>query len=181
MNTISTKKVAVYKTATTFAAIAAAVILPQLFHAIGALSGTGAKVASAFLPMHIPVLLAGFTCGPFVGLIAGIFSPLVSFAISGMPTAALLPFMMIELGVYGLVSGLITTAKLNSFTQLVIVQLAGRATRAAAILASIFILGNTALTIASIGEFITAGLFGIILQWAFIPLAVDKIKEKSGV
>ena len=181
MNTSITKKSALYKAIALFAAIAASVILPQIFHAIGAISGTGAKVASAFLPMHIPVILAGFIGGPAIGVIAGILSPLTSFAISGLPTAALLPFMVIELGVYGLVSGLISGAKFNSFTQLIIVQLAGRTARALAIIASIFILGNASLTIASIGEFIIAGLFGIVLQWAFIPLAVDKIRGRSDV
>ena len=181
MNTSITRKSTSYKAIALFAAIAASVILPQLFHAIGAISGTGAKVASAFLPMHIPVILAGFIGGPAVGVIAGILSPLASFAISEMPAAVLLPFMVIELGVYGLVSGLISAAKLNGFTQLIIVQLAGRAARSLAIIVSIYILGNTALSIASIGEFIIAGLFGIVLQWAFIPLAVDKIKGKNNI
>ena len=181
MNTSITKKIVLYKVVALFAAIVASVILPQIFHAIGTISGTGAKVASAFLPMHIPVILAGFIGGPAVGVIAGILSPLASFAISGMPTAALLPFMVIELGVYGLVSGLISTAKLNSFTQLIIVQIAGRAARALAVLVSIYVIGNSALTVASIGEFITAGLFGIVLQWAFIPLAADKIRGRSNV
>lgn len=181
MNTSFTKRSTLYRVIALFTAIAAAVILPQIFHAVGAISGTGAKVASAFLPMHIPVILAGFIGGPAVGVIAGILSPLASFAISGMPTAVLLPFMVIELGVYGFVSGWISAAKLNSFTQLIIVQIAGRAARAVAIVASIYILDNTALSIASIGEFITAGLFGIVLQWAFIPLAVDKIRGRSDV
>ena len=163
------------------AAITASVILPQLFHAIGAVSGTGNAVGAALLPMHIPVILAGFIGGPCAGFIAGIISPLASFAISSMPVAILLPFMAIELGVYGLTAGLLSKVKLNSFAKLVVVQLAGRAARALAVLAAIYILGNTALTVASICEFVTAGLFGIILQWAFIPFAVNKIEGKSGI
>ena len=81
MNTSITKKSTAYKLIAISAAIAASVILPQIFHAIGVLSGTGAKVASALLPMHIPVILAGFIGGPAVGIIAGILSPLASFAI----------------------------------------------------------------------------------------------------
>ncbi len=176
-----TKKSNVYKILTVLAAITGAVILPQFFHAIGVISGTGNTVGSALLPMHIPVILAGFIGGPVAGVIAGILSPVVSFAISSMPAVAVLPFMIIELGVYGLTAGLISDAKFNSFTQLVIVQLAGRAARALAILAAVYLLGNTTVSIASIGEFITAGLFGIILQWAFIPFAADKIKRKSDI
>lgn len=181
MNTLSAKKSYAYKIVTILAAIAASVILPQIFHAIGAVSGTGNAVGAALLPMHIPVILAGFIGGPVAGAVAGILSPIVSFGISSMPTMAVLPFMVIELAVYGLVAGLISDVKLNSFTQLIVVQIAGRAARALAVLASIYALGNTALTVASIGEFITAGLFGIVLQWAFIPLAVDKIRGRSDV
>lgn len=181
MNTVITKKSTALKVITILAAIAASVILPQLFHAIGAISGTGNAVGTALLPMHIPVILAGFIGGPAVGLIAGIFSPIVSFAISSMPAAALLPYMAIELGVYGLTAGLLSKVKLNSFAKLVIVQLTGRAARALAVIAAIYIFGNTVLTAASIAEFITAGLFGIILQWAFIPFAVNKIKENADV
>lgn len=181
MNTAVLKKSTANKIITLLAAVAASVLLPQLFHAIGAISGTGAAVGSALLPMHIPVILAGFIGGPVVGIIAGILSPLVSFAISSMPAATLLPFMAIELGVYGLTAGLISKVKLNSFAKLIVVQLAGRAARALAILAAVYILGNTALSVASIAEFITAGLFGIILQWAFIPFAVNKIEEKAEI
>ncbi len=181
MNTVITKKSTAFKAITILAAIAASVILPQLFHAIGVISGTGSAVGAALLPMHIPVILAGFIGGPAVGLIAGIISPLASFAISSMPAAALLPFMAIELGVYGLTAGLLSKVSLNSFAKLIIVQLAGRAARALAVLAAIYILGNTALTVASIAEFVTAGLFGIILQWAFIPFAENKIREKADI
>lgn len=175
MNTIISRKSVLYRTVTVLAAIAAAIILPQLFHAAGVISGTGAAVGAAFLPMHIPVILAGFAGGPAAGIIAGILSPLASFAISSMPTAALLPFITIELAAYGLTAGLLSKTKLNSFAKLVIVQIAGRIARAAAVLAAIYLFGNTALSVASIGEFITAGIFGIILQWAFIPFAAEKI------
>ena len=160
------------------AAVTASVALPQIFHAIGMVSGTGSAVGAAFLPMHIPVIIAGMLFGPVVGITAGVISPLLSSVISGMPVAAVLPFMVIELAVYGLVSGLLYKAKINSFIKLVIVQVAGRAARALAILGAIFMLGNESLTIASIADFIVAGLYGIVLQWAFIPLCVDKFGRK---
>lgn len=181
MNNVIIRKTAASRIVTILAAIAASVILPQIFHAIGAVSGTGAALGSALLPMHIPVILAGFIGGPVAGAIAGILSPLASFAISSMPAATILPYMVIELGVYGFVAGIMSKVKFNSFAKLIVVQLAGRAARALAVLAAIYLLGNTALTPASIVEFITAGLFGIVLQWAFIPLAVNKIEEKTDV
>ncbi len=162
-----------------FAAVAASVALPQIFHAVGMISGTGSAMGAAFLPMHIPVILAGMLFGPAVGITAGIASPIVSALISGMPVMAILPFIVIELAVYGLVSGLIGKTKINSFVKLLVVQATGRMARALAVIASIYVFGNETLTLASIGEFITAGLFGIILQWAVIPLAVDRFKRNS--
>ncbi|MGN0592557.1 MAG: ECF transporter S component [Ruminococcus sp.] len=176
-NTITENKKRIFaKALTALLAVAAGVLLPQIFHAIGTLSGTGAAVGSALLPMHIPVILAGFLGGPVVGILSGMLSPLVSFAISGMPTAALLPFLVLELGVYGLVSGLLSKCSMNSFLKLILTQLAGRAARAAAVLAAVYLFGNTELTAASAYTFITAGLFGILLQWALIPMLREHLE-----
>ncbi len=158
-------------------AVGAAIALPQIFHAVGVISGTGAQLGTALLPMHLPVLLAGFLGGPAAGIIAGILSPLLSSAISGMPAEAVLPFMVIELGTYGLTAGMLSRVRLNSFCKLLLVQLAGRAARAAAVLASIHLLGNTALAPAAAYTFITAGLFGILLQWALLPLLLDRLEK----
>jgi hypothetical protein len=164
------------KAVTVAAAVSASLLLPQLFHAIGVLSGTGAAAGSAFLPMHLPVLLCGFLAGPFAGMIAGMLSPILSFMISGMPAAAILPFMIIELGVYGAVSGLLSRTKLNTFLSLVITQAAGRLMRSAAVLISVYAIGNTALTAAAAYTFILEGLFGVIIQWAVIPGAVKNLE-----
>ena len=170
------KKRAAAKALTIIAATAVAVLLPQVFHGIGVISGTGAAVGSGLLPMHIPVLLAGFLGGPLVGIAAGILSPAISFAISGMPAAVLLPFMILELGTYGLVSGILSKSKMNGFLALILTQVTGRLLRAAAVLGSVFILGNEQLTVCSAYTFITAGLFGILLQWAVIPMLCTKLE-----
>ncbi|MBQ9947512.1 MAG: ECF transporter S component [Oscillospiraceae bacterium] len=176
-NTITlNKKKLVAKASTLIIAIAGAVALPQVFHLIGWISGTGAAVGTALLPMHIPVLLAGFMAGPVIGGVAGVISPIISFLISGMPAAAILPFMMIELGVYGLTAGLLSRTKLNSFISLVLAQLAGRIARAAAVLIAVYFLGNSQLTPMAAVEFITAGLFGILIQWALIPALMQHTK-----
>lgn len=174
---ITMKKAITMKTVLTGSAILAAILLPQLFHAAGVLSGVGAATGTAFLPMHIPVLLAGFLGGPLVGIIAGVLSPLISFWISGMPALPMLSFMMIELGVYGLTAGLLTKTKLPLFVQLLLTQMAGRAARIIAGLASIYLFDHSTLTLASAcWTFITAGAFGILLQWALIPLFTKYLK-----
>ena len=114
------------KTAATLLAIVAAVVLPQLFHVIGAFSGQGTMLGVAFLPMHLPIIFVGLIAGPAVGAIAGAAAPLVSFLLSGMPMLAMLPLMMVELCAYGLVAGLLREVKLPSLAKVVIVQLAGR-------------------------------------------------------
>ncbi|MBQ8687689.1 MAG: ECF transporter S component [Ruminococcus sp.] len=176
-NTLSIgKKGILAKAITACIAIAAAVLLPQIFHGIGVLSGTGAAVGSTLLPMHIPVLLAGFLGGPLAGIAAGVFSPMISSAISGMPAAALLPFMILELGTYGLVSGMLSKSRMNGFLALILTQIAGRMVRAAAVLGAVYLLGNEQLTGASAYAFITAGLFGILLQWAVIPMLRTRLE-----
>lgn len=177
MNSIAiNKKTVAVKTLVLVLSVIGAVILPQIFHFIGLASGVGASVGVAFLPMHIPVLLAGFIGGPVAGVAAGILSPIVSFGISGMPAKEMLLLMVLELGAYGLTAGLLSKVKMNSFIKLIIAQLSGRAVRAVAILFAGYVLGMQQYNLQMITSFITAGLFGIILQWAFIPFAADRVE-----
>ena len=76
------------------------IMLPFVFHQFHLAGPT-------YLPMHIFVLLAGLLFGWRAGLIVGLFSPLASHAISGMPTLAVLPQIVVELSVYGVVAGLL--------------------------------------------------------------------------
>lgn len=82
-----------------------AVASPFIAHvAFGAASGV------RWLPMYYPVLLAGLLLGPIFGLAVGVTSPLISFILtsimgSPMPALVRLPFMMVELLVFGAVSG----------------------------------------------------------------------------
>ncbi len=80
--------------------LAIGIVLPQVFHLTG-----GPASGATFLPMHIPVLIAGLLLGPAYGLIVGVVTPFLSFLITGMPVVARLPFMVVELTVYGLVAG----------------------------------------------------------------------------
>ena len=175
MSSIAIKNTKV-KILTAFLAVASAVVLPQLFHALGIISGTGAAFGTAFLPMHLPVLLAGLFGGPVVGIITGAASPLISFMISGMPTAALLPFMVIELAVYGLTGGFLADVKLPVFVKLLIVQAAGRIIRALAVVIAVYGLGSQTIQISSVWNMIVIGLPGILLQWALIPLILYRVK-----
>lgn len=177
MSTIALKSTPIKtKSITAALAVISAIALPQLFHAVGVISGTGAALGSAFLPMHLPVLIAGLLGGPFVGLIAGVASPIISYFISGMPTAALLPFIALELAAYGLVGGLLSKVKIPVFVKLLMVQLAGRAVRALAVVSAVYGLESQSVQISSVWNMVVSGLPGIILQWALIPLLMYRME-----
>ena len=165
------------QTLATISAIVGAVALPQVFHLLGAVSGLGTALGETFLPMHLPILLVGLLAGPYAGAIAGLLSPLLSFALSGMPGAAMLPFMMIELCVYGLATGLLRNVKMPTIVKVVAAQAAGRATRAAAILLSVYAFHNESIGVAVILTSIPAGIFGLVLQWALLPLLVYRVEN----
>ena len=95
MQTMSTVK----KSIITAVCIALCYVLPLLFHGI---QGAG----QIFCPMHIPVFLCGLVCGWQFGLLCGLAGPALSSALCGMPPVSILPSMMIELAVYGLIAGL---------------------------------------------------------------------------
>lgn len=177
MSTIALKKTSIkIKTITMGLAIVTAIVLPQIFHAVGVISGTGSLLGTAFLPMHLPVILAGLLGGPAVGLVAGALSPLVSFAISGMPAAALIPFMTLELAAYGLVGGLLSKVKIPVFVKLLITQVSGRVVRAIAVLISVYGLGSQSVQVASILDMFITALPGILLQLALIPLLMYRME-----
>ncbi len=162
----------------TIAAICAAVAFPQIFHVMGAVSGLGTSLGETMLPMQLPILLVGFLAGPYAGAISGLAAPLVSFAFSGMPTTALLPFMMLELCAYGFICGIMRNSKIPAFAKVVVAQIFGRVIRAIAICFATYILGFSVVPVSIIWTSIAAGIFGIVLQWALIPLILHRVESK---
>lgn len=158
--------------------LAFGIILPQLFHLTGI-----PQAGEVFLPMHIPVLLAGFLTGGAYGATVGFLAPLISSILTGMPAAPRLPFMIGELAVYGFVSGLLyhsrglKSKKLGSTVTLVSAMLAGRVFYAAMlwVAANAFHIdcgGAVAAVTATI-----KGIYGIGLQMLVIPPLVYAAKK----
>lgn len=89
---------------TTAMLIALATVITQTIRLLSL--GTLSSILS---PMHLPVMIIGLLCGWQLGLIGGILTPLISFAISGgtMPyfPTTLVPMLM-ELSLYGVIMGL---------------------------------------------------------------------------
>lgn len=154
----------------TMSAVCAAlcVVLPIAFHSIP-------DAGSVFLPMHIPVLMCGMICGWPYGLLCGLMGPLLSSALTGMPPVAYLPAMMVECGVYGLVSGLVlrfvrtrhTYADL--YIALVTAMLAGRIV--SGIAKALIFTPGLAMSAWITASFVTA-LPGIFIQLVFLPSVV---------
>lgn len=162
------------------AALICAVLLPQAFHFIGAASGLGTNVGAAFLPMHLPIIVVGFVAGPYAGLVVGALAPVVSFALSGMPSVSVLPLMIGEISAYGFFAGLLRNTKVPSFGKLLFVQLLGRLVRAAVTAAVVLFVPNTSIALSGIYTSIQAGLPGIVLQWAVLPLLFCFVQNRFG-
>ena len=87
-------------------------ILATMFLAIAYVlpffTGQIPQIGNMLCPMHIPVLICGFICGPIWGMGVGMISPLLRSIIIGtpflFPTAVC---MAIELAVYGSVAGVL--------------------------------------------------------------------------
>ena len=145
------------------------VVLPMAFHAVP-------NAGSILLPMHIPVLLCGLVCGWYYGLACGILGPILSHLFTGMPPAAILPSMVCELAIYGLLAGLIfwlvRTGKLvlDLYIGLVGAMIGGRIIYGI-VNALIFSAGNYSLSAWATASFVTA-LPGIIIQLVLLPAIV---------
>lgn len=162
-------------------AVVAAVAVPQILHILGAATGLGSSLGEIFLPMHLPIMLVGLMAGSFAGGAAGLVAPLLSFLLTGMPMEGMLPFMMIELCVYGLAAGALRSVNIPTVAKVLITQVAGRAVRAGAICLAVYAFGYEKIGVAVIWTSITMGLIGIALQLALIPLImyrVDNIKQR---
>ncbi len=172
------------RTMATVAAIAGAVLVPEVFHALGAALGLGTALGRVFLPMYLPVALVGFLAGPIPGVVTGLLGPCMSFLISGMPTASGLPLMMVELACYGLSAGLLRRAKMSLLAKVLLVQATWLVASIVAICALGAIAGNGIDVVASVSTSVLAlayGIPGIALQWVLLPLVTSKVGQASSL
>ena len=146
--------------------VALCVVLPMALHAI---PGGGVL----FSPMHLSVLLCGLVCGTPFGLICGLLGPLVSSLLTGMPAFGYMPVMMIELGLYGLISGLVMrflrSGKLviDLYVSLIIAMLGGRIITG--ILRALIFAGGTYSWSAWATGYFVSCFPGIVIQLLLLP------------
>lgn len=156
-------------------------ILSGLFLALGLalpfLTMQIPRLGNMLLPMHIPVILCGFICGPRLGLIVGFVTPLLrSFLFTMPPLFPAATAMAFELATYGLIAGLLyillNRKSFAVYISLIISMLAGRIVWG---IASFFLFGLDGTVFTK--ELFIAGAFlnaipGIILQIVLIPIIV---------
>lgn len=161
-------------------------ILSALFLALALvlpfLTGQIPQIGGALCPMHFPVFLCSFFCGPWYGLAIGIIAPPLRFLLFGMPP--LMPSgiaMCFELAAYGLTAGLLyrllPKRKVYIYISLIGAMLAGR-----------IVWGVTRIILYGLGSsrfgweaFLSGAFFsaipGIIVQIILIPILVMALEK----
>ncbi|MBR2942476.1 MAG: ECF transporter S component [Clostridia bacterium] len=146
------------------------------------LTGQIPEIGSMLSPMHIPVLLCGFICGPAYAAAVGVIAPVLRFMIFGMPP--LFPVgaaMCFELLTYGLVSSLLYRAlprrKTSIYVALVCAMLAGRVVWGVASMILRGIAGTGFTWAAFMAGAFTSAIPGIILHIALIPVIVMALER----
>ena len=172
---MNTNSIRVLKLVISAVCLALCMVLPFL-------TGQIPEIGSMLSPMHIPVLLCGFICGPAWAAVVGAVAPLLRFALFGMPP--LFPTgvaMCVELATYGAVSGvlyrLLPRKPINVYVSLIAAMLTGRIVWGV-VRAVLSGASGAAFTWAAFmaGAF-TQAIPGIILHIVLIPLLVLALQK----
>lgn len=149
-------------------------LLPIGFHALG----WGGKI---FLPMHLPVLAAGFLVSPATAVSIGIVVPLLSSLLTGMPPLAppVAALMALELAAKaGLASVLYRTLRLPMWVVLPVVIFADWGVLAVAVWwgAALFEIKGSVLDYV-VGA-VLLSLPGTIVQLVIVPAMVVAVQRR---
>ena len=146
------------------------------------LTGQIPQIGNMLCPMHIPVLLAGFLCGPWWALVVGAVAPMLRYLLFSMPPP--LPTglaMTFELLAYGLVAGLLyrLLPKKTGYTYVSLIgaMLAGRIVWGIASIIIYSVMGNPfTWAVFFAGAFANA-VPGIIVHIILIPVLVLALRK----
>lgn len=154
--------------------LAIAMVLPLL-------TGQIPEIGQALSPMHIPVLLCGFVCGPLWGMAMGFVAPFLRYAIFGMPPMPMGIAMAFELAAYGLMTGILykLLPKKHSaiYITLILSMICGRVIWGIARFIMAGLTGSEFPFSAFIAGAVTTAIPGIILHIVLIPLLVMALKK----
>ena len=154
-----------------------AALFLALAYVLPFLTGQIPEIGSMLCPMHLPVLLCGFICGPLWGALVGVIAPLFRSFTLGMPplfpTALCMAF---ELAAYGAMAGLmhkiLPKKKPYIYCSLGLSMLVGRLVWGAAMFIFLGISGGSFTFAAFLAGAITNAIPGIAVQIILIPILV---------
>lgn len=155
--------------------LALGIVLPLIVH----MSGINEAI---FLPMHIPVLVAGLTLGSGCGLIIGILSPIINYIITSLPPIPIYWIILVELSLYGLVSGfLYEKINLSLRSSLIVSMIIGRL--GGVLMVIILGLGFGIQAIPPLNIYLRTvtltALPGIVIQLIFIPMIISAYEKNK--
>jgi niacin transporter len=127
--------------------------------------------------MHWAVILAGLVYGWRGGAISGLLAPLVSFMITSMPPAPVLPAITAELIAYGFIAGLLREKmRVNPFMAVFAALVIGR------ILFMVFAIASGTAGTSTIAGSLLPGLAAATAQIIILPFVAKWwVKKESGV
>ena len=165
-------------------------ILSALFLALAYvlpfLTGQIPEIGAMLCPLHIPVLLCGFVCGPVFGASVGFIAPLLRSLTLGMPP--LFPTaicMAAELTAYGAMTGLLhkifPKKKPYIYLSLLSAMVVGRIVWGGAMFLLLGASGGSFTFSAFLAGALLNAIPGIIVQITLIPILVMVLdKNKKG-
>ena len=150
--------------------IALAMVLPFI-------TGHVPRIGNMLCPMHIPVLLCGFLCGPIWGFAVGAASPLLrSLIFSAPPFFPIAVAMAFELAAYGAMTGLLYKAlpkrKPYIYVSLLSAMVIGRLIWGAAMFLCMGLKGGAFTFSAFLSGAVINAIPGIIVQIVLVPVLV---------
>ncbi|MBE6685795.1 MAG: ECF transporter S component [Ruminococcaceae bacterium] len=171
------KNNAVYKLVVSALCLALCILLPFL-------TGQIPEVGNMLCPMHLPVFICAFLCGPFYALAVGLVAPVMRSLLFSMPplfpTAVSMSFELCSYGLFaGLIYKLLPKKVYNIYISLICAMLVGRVVLG--IVNTILLGSEYSFDAFLAGAFIQA-VPGIILQIVLIPIlvmAVNKVNKKG--
>ncbi len=147
------------------------IALPRIFHIL-----QGSSAGQVFLPMHFAILIAALTFGTTSSLVVAGISVIFSYLLTGMPSQERLPYMLIELLIYGVLLS-IFNKKYNSYISLIGTIILGRILYAGILFAAVNVFNFSSYGI-SVIESIKIGVPGIIIQLICIPFITKEMNKR---
>lgn len=167
---MNTNAIRIQKLVLAAACLALCMVLPFL-------TGQIPEIGNMLCPMHIPVLLCGFICGPAWAAAAGLFAPLLRFALFGMPPVFPTGIAMcFELAAYGAVSGILyqnlPRRAVNIYISLIAAMITGRIIWGIVRVVLAGVTGSAFTWAAFMSGAFTSAFPGMILHIVLIPIIV---------